>query len=54
MGWYDGFDHYVVEKDIDLAAWDDYVGQGHLNPARNGFAHDRQCVTRPVCGCQDS
>ena len=40
MGWYDGFDHYVVEKDLDLAAWDDYVGQGHLDPARNGFAHD--------------
>ena len=40
MGWFDGFDHYVVEKDLDLAAWDDYVGQGHLDPARNGFAHD--------------
>ena len=21
MGWYDGYDHYVVEKDLDLAAW---------------------------------
>ncbi len=40
MGWFDGFDHYVVEKDLDLAAWDDYVGQGHLDPAKNGFAHD--------------
>src|ERR1700675_2251446 len=40
MGWNDGFDHYVVEQDLDLAAWDDYVGQGHLDPARNGFAHD--------------
>jgi beta-galactosidase len=40
MGWYDGFDHYVVEKDLDLAAWDDYVGQGHLDAAKNGFAHD--------------
>ena len=40
MGWYDGFDHYVVEKDLDLAAWDDYVGTGHLHPAKNGFAHD--------------
>jgi beta-galactosidase len=40
MGWYDGFDHYVVEQDLDLAAWDDYVGQGHLDPAKNGFAHD--------------
>src|SRR6476469_9569976 len=40
MGWFDGFDHYVVEKDLDLAAWDDYVVQGHLDPAKNGFAHD--------------
>jgi beta-galactosidase len=40
MGWYDGFDHYTVEQDLDLAAWDDYVGQGHLNPASNGAAHD--------------
>ena len=40
MGWFDGFDHYLVEKDLDLAAWDDYVGQGHLDAAKNGFAHD--------------
>ena len=40
MGWFDGFDHYTVLQDLDLAAWDDYVGEGHLNPARNGAAHD--------------
>ena len=40
MGWYDGFDHYTVTQDLDLAAWDDYVGKGHLNPASNGAAHD--------------
>ena len=40
MGWFSGFDHYTVEQDLDLAAWDDYVGQGHLDPARNGAAHD--------------
>jgi beta-galactosidase len=40
MGWFDGFDHYTVEQDLDLAAWDDYVGRGHLDPATNGFAHD--------------
>src|SRR5262249_61532195 len=33
-------DHYVVEQDLDLAAWDDYVGQGHLDAVKNGFAHD--------------
>ena len=40
MGWFDGFDHYAVAKDLDLASWDDYVGQGHLDPAKNGSAHD--------------
>jgi beta-galactosidase len=40
MGWYDGYDHYVVEQDLDLASWDDYVGEGHLNAVKNGFPHD--------------
>jgi beta-galactosidase len=40
MGWFDGFDHYTVEQDLDMAAWDDYVGEGHLDPVRNGAAHD--------------
>lgn len=40
MGWFEGFDHYTVSEDLDLASWDDYVGQGHLDPAKNGAAHD--------------
>jgi beta-galactosidase len=40
MGWFAGFDHYTVTQDLDLAAWDDYVGEGHLKPGRNGAAHD--------------
>jgi beta-galactosidase len=40
MGWFDGFDHYTVEQDLDIAAWDDYVGEGHLDPNRNGAEHD--------------
>jgi len=40
MGFFDGFDHYIVTKDLDLAAWDDYVGQGHLDVVRNGATHD--------------
>jgi beta-galactosidase len=40
MGWFDGYDHYVVSQDLDLASWDDYVGRGHLDPAANGAAHD--------------
>ena len=40
MGWFNGYDHYTVAQDLDLAAWDDYVGQGHLDPVKNGAAHD--------------
>jgi beta-galactosidase len=40
MGWFDGYDHYTVSQDLDLAAWDDYIGQGHLDPYRNGATHD--------------
>jgi beta-galactosidase len=40
MGWFDGYDHYVVSADLTLASWDDYVGQGQLDPDRNGMTHD--------------
>ena len=40
MGFFDGYDHYTVSQDLDLASWDDYVGEGHLDPAHNGAAHD--------------
>ena len=40
MGWFDGYDHYTVAQDLDMASWDDYVGQGQLDQYRNGAAHD--------------
>ena len=40
MGWFDGFDHSVVARDLDFAAWDDPISQGHLDPIRNGATHD--------------
>ncbi|ABF39904.1 Beta-galactosidase [Candidatus Koribacter versatilis Ellin345] len=40
MGLFDGFDHYKVESELDIVAWDHYVGQGHLNPDFAGFIHD--------------
>jgi len=40
MGFFDGYDHYTVSQDLDLASWDDYIGEGHLDPASNGAAHD--------------
>ena len=40
MGWFDGFDHYTVGADLDFASWDNYVGNGHLDPWKNGMVHD--------------
>ncbi|MCS6775579.1 MAG: beta-galactosidase [Chloroherpetonaceae bacterium] len=40
MGWFDGFDHYVLCEDLDLASWDWYVGTGHHDYTRTGAAHD--------------
>ena len=40
LGWSDNWDHYEITRPLDLAAWDDYVGEGHLNAARNGAMHD--------------
>ncbi|MHB1020840.1 MAG: beta-galactosidase [Acidobacteriaceae bacterium] len=40
LGWSDNFDHYRINDELDLAAWDDYVGQGHLHAERNAMMHD--------------
>jgi beta-galactosidase len=40
MHWFNGFDHYTVHKNLDLAAWDDYVPNGHLDAAFNAAQHD--------------
>ncbi|HEX4153971.1 MAG TPA: beta-galactosidase [Acidobacteriaceae bacterium] len=40
MGWFDAYDQYTVAQDLDLAAWDDYVGTGQLDPVKNGATHD--------------
>lgn len=40
MHWYDGLDHYAMAADLDLAAWDWYVGTGHLDYQTAGAAHD--------------
>ena len=40
LGWSDNWDHYEITQPLDLAAWDDYVGEGHLNVARNAAMHD--------------
>ncbi len=40
MGWFSGYDHYTVAKDLDMASWDDYIGEGHLNQYKNGSTDD--------------
>jgi beta-galactosidase len=40
MGWFDGFDHYDLSADLDLASWDYYVGTGHHNYLSHGAIHD--------------
>lgn len=40
MGFYNGFDHYIVSQDLDFASWDNYVGSGHLDPLWKGQVHD--------------
>ncbi|WP_240499982.1 beta-galactosidase [Sphingomonas montana] len=40
LGWANRFDRYAINRDLDLASWDNYVGTGHLEPYRNGATHD--------------
>lgn len=40
MGFWDGVDHYPLTEPLTFASWDDYVGQGQVDPAHNGMTHD--------------
>jgi len=40
MGFFDGFDHYIMAQPLTFASWDDYVGSGHVDPDHNGLSHD--------------
>lgn len=40
MGWFDGFDHYELTKDIDMASWDWYIGTGNHDYLKTGAIHD--------------
>ncbi|HZJ24723.1 MAG TPA: beta-galactosidase [Anaerolineales bacterium] len=40
MGWFDGFDHYSMLEDLDMASWDWYVGTGHHDYLTSGAIHD--------------
>jgi beta-galactosidase len=40
MGFFQYYDHYITESVLDLAAWDDYIPDGKIDPTWNGMAHD--------------
>ncbi len=40
LGWSDNWDHYAIAADLDIASWDDYVGQGHLDAPKNAMLND--------------
>jgi beta-galactosidase len=40
LGWANRFDRYAINRDLDLASWDEYVGSGHMKPDRLGATHD--------------
>jgi beta-galactosidase len=40
LAWSDNWDHYAITSDLDLASWDDYVGQGHLDAPKNAMLND--------------
>lgn len=40
LGWANRFDRYAINRDLDFASWDNYVGTGHVLPYRNGASHD--------------
>lgn len=40
MGFFNGFDHYAINEDLDFPSWDQYFPFGHLNFERDGAGHD--------------
>jgi beta-galactosidase len=40
MQWFDGYDHYILSEDLDIASWDWYVGMGHHDFLSSGVHHD--------------
>ncbi len=41
MKWFDGYDHYLMSADLDIASWDWYVGQGRHDYLSSGAHHDQ-------------
>jgi len=40
MHWNGGFDHFAMHRQLDLAAWDNYIPEGHFDWTENAMLHD--------------
>jgi len=40
MNWHDGYDHYEMTEELNIASWDWYVGMGNHDYLSSGAAHD--------------
>ena len=40
MHWNGGFDHYIVHRPLDIAAWDEYIPNGHYEWLDQAVQHD--------------
>jgi beta-galactosidase len=40
MGWNAGFDHYALHRGLDMAAWDEYIPDGHYNWRKQAVQQD--------------
>lgn len=40
LGWADRFNRAEISRELDLITWDNYVGQGHIEPNRNSASHE--------------
>lgn len=40
LGWSENWDHYRITQPLNLAAWDEYVGEGHLQVAKEAMMND--------------
>lgn len=39
LGWADRFNRQVIAADLDVISWDEYLGAGYFDPAKNGTGH---------------
>jgi len=40
LGWANRFNRADISRELDFISWDNYVGQGHIEPNRNGASHE--------------